>query len=413
MLSHRSIYLQEGFERIQQRKLLSEGPKEGLTPGSPSMRRKKLPGINADLDGKIQELLEFLEEEKEKNRDLLSGNLAKQEKMIKREKEFKRTLAEYEEALHPFRELSPQDSIGRYRQKLQKSHVKVLEKIDHFQHQTVHFLQEQEKLIVKDMNQELNSCYKSIQDNEKFNTKKKTSASKASLHKEILFCRSEVEKVEMRNNVLQKSNKELVNEFKSYGNDIDVLRNSIALLRQRNFALKNELQGLRDKGMMSKTQSSFAGKPKVVMSERVFTSKNDNRIIESLKRLIEIEKKNLRAARNAYSRELQERSELEDVLRQAIDDIDDGGREKVPSRIGSSMRRLKSAELNSKKDTILLMFSKAFPMKKHSQRSELDEINSDALIEHLDKNILNIEKLYSKHEEKIQSNTERAQMGFS
>ena len=415
MLSHsRNIYSLEVLEKTQQRKNLAESRKDSLTPiSSPKLRRKKPPGITVESEGKLQELLDQYEEEKKKTKKLYEDSVKTQEKRIKREKETKRLLSEQEELLCAFNSFPPQGTIGKYREKMRKTHQKILEQIEVIQTKTIEFLQRQERLVVKDMNQELNKCYKALEDNEKNNSKKKTLATKESLHSDIIYNRARVEEVEMKNNHLQKTNRELKTEFKSYGNDIEILKNNIEILRQQNAKLKSDFSTLTEKQHMSKTQDFFHVQPKAPKTDRLYTSTSNNSYIESLKRMIEIEKKNLRAARNAYSRELGDRNELETILRQAIDDVSEVGRGKQSSRGATSSRRKLSPVKESRKEAILLLYSKAFPVKKNYKKVEVEDIDSDALIEHLDKNIQNIEKLYSQHEEDIQYNTERAQMGYS
>ena len=403
----RNVYTEEHLKPSLTKKTIIELKKESTPPGaSPKVRRKKLPALTMELEGKLKELLDIYEEEKKKTRELSEIIFSNQDKHIKREKEYKRTLNECEKLLFPGKDSGYTESTGKYREKIRKKHKKILDEIDKVQQRSIFFLHEHEKLIVKELNQELNLYYKKIQENQRNSLKNVISTTKESLRKEIISNRAEVEKVEQANNVLQKENKDLKIEFKSYENDVAILNSNIESLKQQGVRLKTELQSLKEKHVMSKTQEFFRISSRPVNTERVRTSTNDDRLIDNIKRMIEIEKKNLRAAKNAYTRELQERNELESILRSAIDDFVVSPRGKISSRSNLSPR------FKSKKETIMLLYSKMFPSKRNQKRFNYDEVDSDILIEHLDKNIENIEKLYSQHEQSIQVNTERAQMGY-
>ena len=271
-----------------------------------------------------------------------------------------------------------------------------MEKIEFIQSQTINLLQEQEKLIVKDLNSELNSYQKLIFDLKAQNSNKTVAAKKESLHDEILYYRAQVEIIEQKNNFLHKSNKELKIEYKSYENELNILNSNIEALNSQNLRLKNELRSLKDKQLMTKTTDFTILKSQTANTERVLKSSDDLNYITSLKKMIDLEKKNLRAAKNAYSRELQERKQLEDIIRLAIADV----------AVSSSFKDDKEKK-PTKKQILRLLFSKTFPVKRNKKIIQQEEIDSDLLIKHLDKNIENIEKLYSQHEEQIHCYTER------
>ncbi|OMJ83369.1 hypothetical protein SteCoe_15696 [Stentor coeruleus] len=391
----------------QSKKTIIESRKESRPPSStPIIRRKKQFGAG-ESEIKIQELLETLEEEKQKNLSIYHSSMAMQEKYIKREKEFKRTIAEYEKHLIPNRDISPQDNIGKFSDKIKKSHKKILEKIDFVQKQTVNFLHEQEKYIVKELNFELNLYQRKVIDAQKNDSKEVVSCNKKTLHQEIIKNRAKIEVIESKNNYLHKTNKELKIEYKSHENDVSILNINLERLKKINQKLKFELDSLKEKQLLTKTLDSNDIISKGSLTERTMKTRQEPGLIQSLKRMIEIEKKNLRAAKNAYSRELSERCELEGIIRSVLDSFTVSPRSRPGAKESSY-----SGNLRDKHEIIQLLYTKTFPTKKRERSILPQDLDSEILIEHLDKNIENIEKLYSHHEELMQMNTERVHMDY-
>lgn len=364
-----------------------------LGPSStPKLRRKNKPATNLDPDGKYQELLDQLEEEKQRNRVLYINCLQKQELYMKREKEFKRTLAEYEKLLFPAHS-NPNDFIQKSREKIKKTHQKVQEKVDMVQTQTVRFLQDHERLIVRELNHELNDFHRRLLESQKNNSAKIIKLDKKVLHDEIIRNRAKVERVETENNFLHKTNTELKIQFKSHENDDSILNDHIRKLRQQNEKLRKELMDLQQKQTGRRKVSEFGAR---AQTDRPKISRMEMVQIENLKKMIELEKKNLRAARNAFTRELQERTELENVLKFAID-----------GNLLSPRPASKGKKEDTKKEILKNLYFKTFPLKLKTKTTQETEMDSDTLIEHLDRNIEYIEKLYSQHEENMNVTSER------
>lgn len=374
--------------------------KESRPPSSsPKLRRKKQQVSNQENEAKVQELIEQLEEEKQKGRTLYVNCMKMQDRFIKREKEFKRTLADYEKILFPSH--SPSNDLPlKSREKILKRHQKMQTRIEMVQTQTVGFLKDHERLIVRDMNQELNEFQRKYLESQKNNSKKAITIDKKVLHDEIIKNRAKVEKVETQNNLLHKSNTELKIQYKSHENDWKILNEHIQKLRQQNTFLKNEIVKLKESKRKISTPK-FEGNRERAQTDRPKASRTEMDHIQNLKKMIELEKKNLRAARNAYTRELQDRVELENILKVEMEG------ELASPRPGS-----KGKVDEARKEMIRNLYFKTFPLKVKRKPSLEPELDSEALIEHLDRNIEYIERLYSQHEQS-NMNTERFLGTFS
>lgn len=381
MMSSRNIFAEGGTN-----KKFFEIRKESRPPSStPKLRRKKQQVNNPEIEAKFQELTEQLEEEKQKNRGFYINCMKMQDRFVKREKEFKRTLADYEKILFPSH--SPSNDLPlKSREKIMKRHQKMQDRIEMVQTQTVTFLQDHERLIVRDLNQELNDFQRKYLESQKKNSIKAITIDKKALHDEIIKNRAKVEVVETRNNHLHKSNTDLKIQYKSHENDGKILNEHIQKLKQQNAKLKNELMALKEKNGIKK-RMGFEGKSERAQTDRPKTNRMETEYIENLKKMIELEKKNLRAARNAYTRELQDRIELENVLKMEID-----------QDLLSPRPISKGKKDKDRKELLKNLYFKTFPLKTKPKPPHEPELDSEALIEHLDKNIEYIEKLYSQHE---------------
>jgi hypothetical protein len=128
------------------------------------------------------------------------------------------------------------------------------------------------------------------------------------------------------------------------------------------------------------------------------------KIINKLKRLHDIENKNLRAARTAYARELQKKSELERILRESVEDVKiEINRRRTEMRIRDGPSLPEEIEkiidvLLSQERVLTLLYDKTFPprpLAKDGFEENLD-LKYSKKISSLDQKI---EHLNSKYEE--------------
>ena len=90
-------------------------------------------------------------------------------------------------------------------------------------------------------------------------------------------------------------------------------------------------------------------------------------VISKLKRMIELDQKNTRAARTAYARELEAKKELELMLRQCVDDVKVHiNKKRSEQRMNSSEKSVEDIEkvieiLLSQERVLTLLYDKTFP----------------------------------------------------
>ncbi|CAG9322180.1 unnamed protein product [Blepharisma stoltei] len=148
--------------------------------------------------------------------------------------------------------------------------------------------------------------------------------------KELEILRGSVELIEAKNCYLETENKRLRGELKQ-------ARSEYENLERRLFQMKESRPKPRvpsPKSLISpKSSTSVLLSPPVSPGSRVNSflsskrSENDNadaryqQVIEKLKKSIEFQKNNLRAARTAYIREIQNKNEIEQVVQVCLDEV--------------------------------------------------------------------------------------------
>ena len=124
-----------------------------------------------------------------------------------------------------------------------------------------------------------------------------------------------------------------------------------------------------------------------------------NEIIKRLKRLLAMERKNLQQVRNKYVEDLQHRTELEEFLNDALDDVKleiekerSESREGVcptsPSEFGTEERNKVLELLLSKERVVSLLYHKTFPRRR--DRS-MKKSSSEQILKHRGKKLTNRE----------------------
>jgi len=218
---------------------------------------------------------------------------------------------------------------------IRNRHDKIQEKIYDMKDKTAQILQEQEHDLLRAFRARM---YDVTMQLEKERNQKDDGAlewiDKArALGKELDVYKMEAVRLDKENQRLQKENNRLRMQFKSQEEDRDELVRQVLALKRETAKLRqdvdrrgNESRGTADgRGrntpgaggrlapLLPPTSSPALGKAEV---EQRYQD-----IIKRLKRLLEIERRNLRTVRTAHVNELANRTELEAFLRQCIEDV--------------------------------------------------------------------------------------------
>ena len=178
--------------------------------------------------------------------------------------------------------------------------------------------------------------------------------------------------IDSKNKYLTQRNSELKIEFKSHDQDKKILEAQIQALRATNEKVKRSLEIYRSNYTEPQTSMPpVRGKSARIQSavSRVSDKEVPNQyqsVISKLKRMIELDQKNTRAARTAYARELEAKKELELMLRQCVDDVKVHiNKKRSEQRMNSSEKSVEDIEkvieiLLSQERVLTLLYDKTF-----------------------------------------------------
>jgi hypothetical protein len=189
-------------------------------------------------------------------------------------------------------------------------------------------LSEQEKDIRRQFESKKNEVNKDIE----LERKKKLEGvgnyaeKESQLTRELELMKTSMDLIISKNNLLKEENLKIEREFMSQQKDRDALFKEIVALKHENATLTEEIAKIKESQMDSflpqrsiSNSSMPTGFPKRDL--KVEDTTRYEFIIQRLKKILETERKNLRNVRNAYARELQNKTELEQILRQCVDEV--------------------------------------------------------------------------------------------
>ncbi|EQC40879.1 hypothetical protein SDRG_01944 [Saprolegnia diclina VS20] len=341
------------------RKAMAKGSKLARKPTKPyelgDDKHKQLLGLggneNALLDPDDEDYMRSVVEK-------LEQDLARrQESYVRRERQYQVRIEELEKLLTEAKakkasSASHEDTMCSLRQ----VHKNILGSIAQVQERTGKILQEQEKDLLRAFRARLYSVQEELE-TEKNKTDDGASAwidKSKQLETEVEWTKEMADRLDRLNQSLTRENQRLKTQFSMQENDREFLVRQLVSVKKDNVRLRKELTDalndnsrLKEEGPLGdempaikrgtsvksdKSKSPVAGSLPAMASHRgssagVLTPnlpEVDNRykeIIKRLKRVLEVERRNLRQVRSAYTADLQTHTELSMFLKQCIEDV--------------------------------------------------------------------------------------------
>jgi myosin heavy subunit len=337
-------------------------------------KRKKPSTINTiDLENKITELQTELEKEQNRCNELRIAMHARQERYVKREQEYRTTVSDYEKKLNGG--TSPQmprihDTTAKNIKKVTQYHSQIIDKISSVQQRTMSLLKDQELDIVKEFNNRLGEKFQELESEKKNESGTgEMTGIELKIYQELEQLKGKVDSVDAKNKHLTQKNSELKMQTRSHDQDKKILDTQLALLRGANEKLKRTLQEVKTsspKIPLVRNKSARIHSSVSSSSKKEPTGQYES-VINKLKRMVELEQKNIRAARTAHARELEAKKELESVLRLCVDDVKSHiTRKRNEQRMHNSEKSIDDIEkmieiLLSQERVLTLLYDKTFP----------------------------------------------------
>ena len=357
-------------------KFLDQSKESRPTTSNSGKRKKDMNGKASDLELKIIELKKLIQAEKDKAEQMTHDMQAREERYLKREKEYRKTLNEYENDLRARSNYNGpvEDQYNRNMQKIDKLHHVILENVGSIQKKTSQILAEQEKDIRRQFDSKKNEVNRDIE----LERKKKLEGvgnyaeKESQLTRELELMKNSMKLIVSKNNLLKDENVKIEKEFQSQQKDRDALFKEIVNLKKENAMLSEEIAKIKES-----QYEPFLPQRSISNASMVGTFQKNNLkvedtsryefIIQRLKKILETERKNLKNVRNAYARELQNKTELEQILRQCVDevksDLTQGMSDyKKKNLVLSAQDREKIIELMLSQERVLsLLYEKTLP----------------------------------------------------
>jgi len=328
--------------------------------------------LNYELNQKIQELNEQLAYERTINQQL-TKHLEQAEKSLARktiefENEIK-ALKEHNKAIQK-RILTSEEQMESNAKEVQNAYSKVLKTIQDVKVETKEEFKEHEQDIMNSFNLKLSKLYEELEQKRVKKMEEITAsiAKDEQKMKEFEEIKNSAHIIESKNKHLEMENKRLKNELQDRDNEFHKLMEKYYKMKRRvespNLAEQSQSFASTFRQMFTKTPQTV---PQRLESRYSLNENNSTEryeaIIARLKKLLEIERKNLRAARTAYTKEVESKTSLERTLRNCIEDIRTEITKKRGQRRGDSEeeRKLLMEQLINSEEIIGLIYDKAFP----------------------------------------------------
>lgn len=292
--------------------------------------RRKMTLVSQETN-KLKELQDQLNLEKQKGIKLQESILKAEESLLRKTEDYEKQIKELRDQimhsrLHP---TPTSENINKNLEDADKLHQTVLNTINDFKLQIEQQIKDQEIDTNKRFDHKLSKICKEIEDRKKkrimelssmANTEKKISKDLQTLRESAIL-------VEKKNNLLEQENKSLENQINQKDSYFQELMHQFYYCKKN---IKKTLTEDMDTKSLDKTPKlpSFNSHTNDDKTERYET------VIGKLRRQLDIERKNLKSIRYSFAQEIDQRTEMENIVRRFVEEIRESQAQK--NRLSSS-----------------------------------------------------------------------------
>lgn len=402
-------------------------PTRESRPGTSNSAKKRNPReaanqTSVEQQNRLLELQEQLEKEREAVKQMQMEMESRQERYIRREKEYRKSLSEYETEVRSrknYAAVPASEQSHRNMEKVKRLHGVISQNIDSIQKKTSLILDEHKSDVNRQFQAKLNEILKNLEEEKKkkLDGVGNFAEKELKLVRELELMKASADLIESKNHALAEENKVIAREFQEQESDREQLSRRVVDLKRESAHLKEELAKYRELTMSISGQSSrvdFKGRATGSRYRSVNSSLQDDisvkyeSVVAKLKRVLEMEKRSLMESRTALSKELEAKTELENLLRQCVEDVKaEITRRRVEQKASirepeiSPQDREKIIEvLLSQERVLTLLYDKTFPprsvVKEAYQKPGVDFLES---LRNIDRNINSIQEVYDRKKE--------------
>ena len=296
---------------------------------SHTIKQIESPVLRTDSNVRIQELhreAENLRFETAQLKKMISFLEQRNHEMLKNEMQYRNIIKSYQVEVkrksNPIDTLS--DTTERNASIFNETHKELRENIKKLQLKVDEILTSREETLVALYNSKLKEINQNLEKEKKKKYEELEGLAKTEhmLGKELQMLKGSVGVIEAKNTHLEKENKEIKQLLKVKDLEISELEKRMFEFKQQSIKFPS-IKGAKSTDLHSKSQKdiktiSLAIETDIIEDQ---TSARYQKVISKLQKMLAIEKNNVRAARNAYFRELNSRSDIEEIILGCIEEV--------------------------------------------------------------------------------------------
>lgn len=295
-------------------KSLTVKPIESPLPRmDPNIRIQELHKENENLKYEMGQLKKTISSFEQKNQE-----------MLKNEIQYRNVIKSYQNDLKKKSAGVLLDVNEKISTSIMDSHRELTENIGRMQQKVDDIISNREEILVAVYNSKLRDINRNLEQEkkEKFEYVEGLAEREHMLSKELQMLKGSVGVIEAKNSHLEKENKNLKLLAKVKDLEINELHKKMSEYKKSSLKFPS-IKSAKNLEIKGTTHNIIKTTSSAVETDNIEddTGKRYQKVIAKLQKLLMIEKNNVRAARNAYFRELSSRSDIEDTIISCIEEI--------------------------------------------------------------------------------------------
>ena len=293
-----------------------------------SLKQPESPIYRFDINPKIQEgskEIESLRSEIFKIRKQIVVFENKCKEMVKNEFQYRSIIKSCQISLRNKRSAeNPSKNPEKYSPIILQSLSEINENISRFDENVDELVTANEQNMISIYNSKLNSICKNLEKEkkEKFEYLEGLAEREKMLTKELEMLKESVEVIEEKNKALARENKEIKKKIQN--KDLEILEFEKKIFEFKSNSIKYlHFDSKKNLDYSTRSQKQIKTNTLAIETEIIenFNFDRYQKMISHVQKLLDIENNNFKAAKNAFLREINYRSEVEDIIINTVDEV--------------------------------------------------------------------------------------------
>lgn len=337
--------------------------------GLESEKAKRTKDLNSELSHKVAELTGQLGLERDRVKTLEAELSRREQRALLREQTLRKALDSYEQASHDYSLETPLADIGKkHIDKIEVLHKQLTQSINVIQHKTANEIKRSEEDIVRQFDNRLKEVCVGLEKDKrnKYETIQSFAEKESIVQKKLDLMTASLQLIETKNRDLEVENKQLKLNLK--------LLNEEHYLYIKRSCSQRSLQVTMTHSPFQPSSPKLSPTPTMQRLNLRSDLKVEDRqvlryekVITKLKKMLDLERKALKQARAAYSKELENKNELQQIMRQAIESVREECRTLPAVQKDKATRKMLTEKLANDEQILTYLYDSAFTKPKSQQ----------------------------------------------